>query len=128
MAFPLLEKEAGQTGLMDSNIDQHNAFTEGIEAFKAYVTKVAQKKAAYDGQKMVQLLNNFGSVLAGHLNDEIATISALDNYSIDWNNYNKILTKHAVKNADKVNPKKGTSKPSTSQLTKVHRTKKFLLS
>jgi hypothetical protein len=113
VAFPLLEEQAGKPGLMDGNKEQHKALSEGIEAFKAYVSEVAQNKTLYNGAKMVQLLNNFGSALVDHLNDEIPTILALEKHPINWHSYNKIVTKHAVNNADKVNMRR-TSGYSTS--------------
>lgn len=113
---------------MESNKDQHNTFTDGMESLKLYVSEVMEEKAAYNCKKLIQLLNTFASPLVSHLNDEIQTILELDNYSIDWKNYNKTLTRHAVKNADKVYLMLSLPLSSVKKLIASRRTEKFHLS
>ncbi|KAK3934693.1 hemerythrin HHE cation binding domain-containing protein [Diplogelasinospora grovesii] len=78
--FPDMEKMAGVAGIMEANVEQHHAFHDGIEAFKAYVDDVLAGKAKYDGQKVVQMFDSFGPALMQHLADEIPSLQSLRQY------------------------------------------------
>lgn len=71
---------SGQKGCMDANVAQHHAFSEGVDAFKVYIYRCAKDRSLYDGRKMVDLLDLFGSILVQHLTDEIPTIIALGRF------------------------------------------------
>jgi hypothetical protein len=87
---------------MHRNIGQHEGFSPGLNAFAAYIADVKLGKVAYDGLRLQELVATFDSLLIEHLSDEITTITTLQKYKIDWQQYNTILTEHAVKTADKV--------------------------
>jgi len=101
LVFPLIEKEVGVDGLMEENVIQHKAFSEGLNAFWDYIKAVQAKELPYVGQKVIQLIDNFGPTLREHLTDEINTLLALNQYNIDWKTVNKAIITHAIKTADK---------------------------
>src|SRR5690348_15787501 len=78
--FPDVEAMAGERGIMEANVDQHHAFTDGLGAFVAYVQEILGRKQRYDGDKAVKLIDAFGTVLVQHLHDEIPTLLSLRKY------------------------------------------------
>ena len=76
--FPDIESIAGVEGLMESNVEQHRAFTPGFEAFEGYCRNV--KPEEFDGQKLRSLVEGFAEPLVKHLHDEIETLRALGKY------------------------------------------------
>lgn len=81
--FPYIEAMTGDSGIMGRNIEQHHSFHQGLEAYKAYVDNCLAVNERYDGLKLVEIIDSFGSNLATHLADEIATILALSKYDKD---------------------------------------------
>jgi hypothetical protein len=84
IVFPGIEKATGVEGIMAANKQQHEAFHAGLEAYVAYVTSVNEGKEKYDGQKLMDIIDSFGSAMREHLVDEIATLKALDKYDVPW--------------------------------------------
>ncbi|KAK1764385.1 hemerythrin HHE cation binding domain-containing protein [Phialemonium atrogriseum] len=75
--FPTIEKMAGEKGIMEHNVDQHHAFLGGFEALGSYAKACAAGDQKYDGRKVVEMIDGFGSELSQHLADEIPTIEGL---------------------------------------------------
>lgn len=78
MFFPDIDKVSGVPGLMETNREQHRAFTPGFEKFQEYAKTCAPKD--YDGQKLKGLVEGFAEPLTKHLHDEVDTLRALDKY------------------------------------------------
>jgi len=68
--FPFLQSKFD----MNENIEQHEAFTGGLNAFDEYLKSVSARKATYDGEKTRQLVEAFGDTLVTHLHDEVRLI------------------------------------------------------
>ncbi|KAH7040919.1 hemerythrin HHE cation binding domain-containing protein [Microdochium trichocladiopsis] len=75
--FPMLEARTGIKGIMDGNVAQHAQFERGVDELDAYVQRCLQNPSAYDGDKIVGMIDSFGAVLRQHLADEIPTLLAL---------------------------------------------------
>lgn len=78
--FPTVERMAGTKGIMDTNIDQHKAFHDGVDELKGYAQAVVADQEKYAGTKVVSLIDRFGNPLIQHLADEIPTILSLRQY------------------------------------------------
>lgn len=78
--FPTVERMAGVTGIMDTNVAQHRAFHAGVDALQAYAGAVLAGTETYDGRRIVALVDSFGAALTQHLADEIPSILALRQY------------------------------------------------
>jgi hypothetical protein len=96
--FPELEQLTGEKGLMDRNIEQHHAFESGLTTFDDYVKAVIAGKETFDGQKMVKIIDSFGSVLVQHLSDEIPTIVGLRKYADKLGNLKQRFDEEGEKN------------------------------
>ena len=79
--FPNIEKISGIPGLMETNKEQHRAFTPGFEHFQEYCRTCEPKD--YDGARLRSLLEGFAEPLTRHLHDEIDTLKALNKYDSD---------------------------------------------
>ncbi|KAH7018610.1 hemerythrin HHE cation binding domain-containing protein [Microdochium trichocladiopsis] len=75
--FPILETMAGEKGIMDANIEQHQIFEKGVEALHTYIKACLIDQEAYDGAKVQKLVDGFGKDLFDHLRDEITTLMGL---------------------------------------------------
>ena len=80
MFFPIVEKMTDTKGIMDTNIDQHKAFHDGVDELKGYAQGVIAERGRYSGTKLVSLVDGFGTSLVQHLADEIPTILSLRQY------------------------------------------------
>ncbi|KAH6669653.1 hemerythrin HHE cation binding domain-containing protein [Plectosphaerella plurivora] len=81
--FTDIEKMTGEKGCMDANVEQHHAFADGVAAFKGYLYRCAEDQQQFDGRKVVEMIDLFGSVLVQHLTDEIPTLIALGRFGDD---------------------------------------------
>ncbi|KAK4120480.1 hypothetical protein N657DRAFT_692966 [Parathielavia appendiculata] len=81
--FPEVEKLTGVKGIMETNVEQHKAFHDGIGRFKAYAQSVIAGGQKYEGSKVVAMINEFGPALIQHLTDEIPTVLGLRQYGKD---------------------------------------------
>ncbi len=63
---------------MDTSLDQHHAFEEGLKRFGEYVYSV--KADEWDRETFKVLLDNFLPALTTHLREEIQTLLDLDKY------------------------------------------------
>lgn len=75
--FPAIEEMCGEKGIMQRNIEQHHSFHEAIQNYDAYIRACLDSSEAYDGVKLIKLIDAFGYELATHLSDEISTILSL---------------------------------------------------
>lgn len=80
--FPQIEAMAGEKGMMDQNVQQHQSFHHGLEQYNAYITACLKDSNSekYDSNKLVGIIDTFGSSLVTHLTEEIATILNLAAY------------------------------------------------
>lgn len=116
--FPWMEKCIGVDGFMEKNVEQHHAFNPGLEALEKYVNALRAKEDVYDGEKIISLIDGFGTTLTDHLKDEIKTLEDLAQYEskIDWKAWNKLTQDIAVKTADKVSIQRGSERSSANIL------------
>src|SRR5688572_20177548 len=78
--FPAVERLSGEEGIMEVNVEQHHAFGVGLKRFEEYVNACLTKTEPYSGQRVMELVNGFGPILAQHLTEEIATLLALERF------------------------------------------------
>ncbi|KAH7156177.1 hemerythrin HHE cation binding domain-containing protein [Dactylonectria macrodidyma] len=78
MIFPEIERLAGVPGLMAQNVAQHEAFHDGLEAYKKYLDAVQAGDDKYDGDKLKGIIDSFAGVLHQHLTEEIDTLVKLE--------------------------------------------------
>jgi hemerythrin-like domain-containing protein len=76
--FPWIETYSGEKGIMDKNVEQHEAFHKGLEQFGEYVHKVTVQE--YDGMKLRGIVDGFGEALTLHLREEIKTLIGLERF------------------------------------------------
>ncbi|CAM1509534.1 Fc.00g032730.m01.CDS01 [Cosmosporella sp. VM-42] len=80
--FPYIETTTGQKGLMETNVEQHHAFSVGVEDFKSYIDDCLANRQQFDGQKLVKIIDGFGETLTTHLGDEIPTLVNLREFGM----------------------------------------------
>lgn len=73
--FPQIEKAAGIQGLMQANVQQHEAFHEEVERFHNYATKTPAIK--FDGEKVRRIIDAMVEPLGRHLHEEIHSLLEL---------------------------------------------------
>lgn len=73
--FPLIEKAVGSAGMADENVEQHEAFMEGLHEFDRYLCKATPM--TFSGATVLQILDSFAAKLQIHLTDEIVWIQSL---------------------------------------------------
>lgn len=82
--FPDINELSGVPGLMDANIQEHAIFHEGMKNFMSYLDRVKQGEEELSGEKLKGLIDDFVPTLRAHLDNEIETLVALDEYKVDW--------------------------------------------
>jgi hypothetical protein len=73
--FGAFETLSGSTGCMETNIEQHHAFEQGLHDLRHYVTTASPK--SYSSATLLQILDSFAKELHKHLIVEIDTLLAL---------------------------------------------------
>jgi hypothetical protein len=76
--FPQIEEYSGVKGIMEVNVQQHEAFEGGLQKFAAYVNDTPVDK--YDGNQLKLILDEFGAPFCHHLKEEIGTLLGLEKY------------------------------------------------
>ena len=76
--FPWIETYSGEKGIMDKNVEQHEAFHAGLAEFGEYVNKVTVEE--FDGMKLRGIVDRFGEKLVLHLREEIVTLMGLERF------------------------------------------------
>lgn len=66
MFFPAIQRFTGVEGLMDANIEQHKAFHDGLDRFKAHADTVVAGKEKYDGSQVNAIIDGFAPALVEH--------------------------------------------------------------
>ncbi|CAG9990580.1 unnamed protein product [Clonostachys byssicola] len=95
--FPTVEKLAGEEGIMEPNVEQHHKFEPGINSFISYVKDCQNGKENYDGEKISNMIDEFGNILAGHLADEIPTLLSLRKYGDKMDTLSKVFDEEGAK-------------------------------
>ena len=78
--FPVIERVAGEKGIMQTNSEQHDAFQPGLKEYKEFVECCLAGREQYNGKKLQQILDGFASTLWQHLADEIPSFDDLRRY------------------------------------------------
>lgn len=78
--FPACERMSGEPGVMDTNVQQHKEFHDGLHKLQEYIMAVLECKETYDGKRVVGLIDVFGTGLAQHLAEEIPSILKLKRF------------------------------------------------
>ncbi|KAF1998945.1 hypothetical protein P154DRAFT_494699 [Amniculicola lignicola CBS 123094] len=93
MMFPGFESIEGVAkGSLQGNVDQHHAFSGGLEAITAYATKTPAVE--YSGIRVKGLCDAFGDALSEHLADEISTLLAMDTVPHNTSAASQLLAKY----------------------------------
>ncbi len=95
MLFPAIEAAAGEQGLMEDNVAQHDSFLGGLETFTAYVEACVTGTESYDGRSIVKLIDGFSEPLITHLTDEVPTIEGLRRFGDRLDKLPELMTKQA---------------------------------
>ncbi|KAI0899117.1 hypothetical protein F4806DRAFT_493617 [Annulohypoxylon nitens] len=80
--FPSIDKAAGISGLMDSAVDEHAAFHDGLEKFKLYLSK---EGSDFSASRLIAIMDSFKDPLHSHLKAEPLSIVALAQYNTKEN-------------------------------------------
>jgi hemerythrin-like domain-containing protein len=100
--FPLLEEQCKGKGVMARNHAEHETFLPGLLAFDEYISKVKTDVKSYDGNRVVRLIEDFGTALETHLHNEIGVLEGLaKDEQIDWLLLGKTMAQHSKKVADR---------------------------
>lgn len=75
--FPILEKAAGQEGLMSTNVAQHKEFEIGLEKLEVYLSLCVKNPESYSANYLCEIIDSFAEPLIQHLTDEIPTLESL---------------------------------------------------
>jgi hemerythrin-like domain-containing protein len=104
--FPEVARITGEKDIMKRNIEQHQAFVPGMQAFLAYVKECKKQESSqkYEAARFKQLIDTFGSVLAKHLREEIETLLALEKYNIKAIKVAYVNFDIQLRQGDKVSP------------------------
>ncbi|KAJ6531961.1 hypothetical protein B0H19DRAFT_1189340 [Mycena capillaripes] len=73
--FPVYNEKLG-ANVMDGNIEQHQAFMDGLNGLETYFKEAHAGTAPYDGATVIQKINVFADQLVLHLNEEISTLES----------------------------------------------------
>ncbi|KAF8251619.1 hypothetical protein K440DRAFT_595794 [Wilcoxina mikolae CBS 423.85] len=76
--FPSVEEYTGVKGIMEPNVEQHKAFSVGLDEFDSYLSSITP--AEFSGQRLNEIIDTFAVPLTEHLTDEIPTIMGLKQY------------------------------------------------
>ncbi|KAH8893030.1 hypothetical protein GQ53DRAFT_745945 [Thozetella sp. PMI_491] len=100
--FPYIDKACGMPGLMDTNREQHKAFHDGVEKLQSYAEEHLGRKAAYSGEEVVSIIDEFMPALRKHLAEEIGTLMALEPHIANLKGLPEVGEKEAQQNMGKV--------------------------
>lgn len=70
--FPQMDAYSGVEGLMEEAVDEHKAFTPGLNEFEFYARQTRPED--YDGNKIRSLINAFAPALVKHLGAEVSKL------------------------------------------------------
>ena len=75
LLFPTIEKAIGICGIMEENVEQHQAFETGLKLFDEYLSTATG--TTFNGLKLNSIIDSFAPCLINHLGDEISSIMGL---------------------------------------------------
>lgn len=78
--FPRIAEETGVQNIMDTNLEEHKAFDEGLDAYQAYLVEVKEGRQELDGEKLRKLIDDVMPILHSHLVNEVDTLLSLKQY------------------------------------------------
>ncbi|KAK9418954.1 putative Hemerythrin-like domain-containing protein [Seiridium unicorne] len=78
--FPNINKAAGQTGLMDDAVHEHEAFYGGMDRMKEYLTTNGNGNG-FSSTELISIMDSFKEPLHSHLSAEPPAIVALAKYN-----------------------------------------------
>ena len=90
--------KAGVPDLMSVNKAQHESFHNGLQEMQEHVSAGLQDKQTFDGHKLVQIIDGFGSLLREHLAAEIVTLVELRKYSDKLSAINEMIDRDGKEN------------------------------
>jgi hypothetical protein len=76
--FPALEDFTKQPGIMEGNMQQHEAFLPALHTFRDYVQNTCAEE--YSSESIKALVDSFAPALTEHLRQEMDTLLGLDCY------------------------------------------------
>ncbi|KAK8127963.1 hypothetical protein PG984_009071 [Apiospora sp. TS-2023a] len=76
--FPAIDRAAGQKGLMDEALHEHETLYGGLARMKKYLR---EKGSDYAAAELLAIMNSFKEALHSHLESEPQAIAALAEYS-----------------------------------------------
>ncbi len=84
--FPGINEVCGVPGLMDTSVEEHQAFHDGLERYETYLDGVIADEDQYDGDKLKGIIESFMPALELHLSNEIQTLMRLSKFEdkVDW--------------------------------------------
>jgi hemerythrin-like domain-containing protein len=85
--FPAIEEMSGEKGIMDRNVEQHHAFSQGLEDYNTHISACLRGTEEYSGSRLVAIIDSFGHELANHLAQGITTILNLRQYSTKMDSF-----------------------------------------
>jgi hypothetical protein len=90
--FPGFESVSGVIkGSLQGNIDQHHAFSDGLETLHRYATTTPPSSLSFSGERIQAHIDNFAKPFHEHLTDEIETLWAMDSVAADSSASQKLL-------------------------------------
>ncbi|QSZ31187.1 hypothetical protein DSL72_000750 [Monilinia vaccinii-corymbosi] len=100
--FKLLDEQSARDDVFTANHTEHERFLPGLFAFDLYVSGVRDNANSYDGQRVRELIDAFGTDLETHLHHEIALLEDLATDGlIDWDQCGKAMAQYSKKHADR---------------------------
>ena len=76
--FPEVEKALKRPGIMQTNIEQHKAFHDKLDAWAQRCYDLTADVSKYDGQEWRKMIEEWSVPFVKHLNEEITTLEELE--------------------------------------------------
>lgn len=101
--FKMLDEQSSKDDVFITNHAEHEKFLPGLFAFDLYVSGVKDDAKPYDGYRLRELIDVFGTDLENHLHHEIGVLEHLgSDGSINWEDCGKAMAQYSKKNSNKV--------------------------
>jgi hypothetical protein len=75
--FPVLQARLGAEVMADA-LHEHEAFHDGFERFAAYLDSLQGQEDKFDGQVLIQIMDEFADAIVRHLHNEIPALLDLE--------------------------------------------------
>lgn len=73
----MIEKEAGEAGCMDVNVEQHRLFEEGLRRFTDFIEGCQRGEEDFSADVLREIIDSFAPAMRNHLAEEIKTLLGL---------------------------------------------------